>query len=233
MIRCIIVEDESLAQQVIKSHLAHFDQLELVATCSNAMEAKDVLSKDDIDLIFLDIQLPGMTGFHFLSTYLNPPLVIITTAYSEYALESYEFNVIDYLLKPISLERFTKAIQKITNGRLVNPSVGEREIKGDHIFIKSGSKFFKVNFSEIIYIQSLRDYVRIHTKGLNLVTHQTLSEIERSLPPNQFIRIHKSYIVAIDFIKTIFGNTVEIDETTLPIGNNFKNNVLQLIGKKI
>ncbi|PWU00586.1 MAG: DNA-binding response regulator [Bacteroidetes bacterium] len=232
MIRCIIVEDELLAQQVIQSHLKQFDQLELVATCSNAQEAKEVLAREEIDLIFLDIQLPGMTGFHFLSSFMNPPLVIITTAYSEYALESYEFNVLDYLLKPISFERFNKAIQKIMNGRLVNPNPGEKEVRGDHFFIKSGSKFFKVNFAEIIYVQSLRDYVRIHTRTLKLVTHQTLGEIERSLPSNQFIRIHKSYIVAIDFIQSIYGNTIEIDSTTLPIGNLYKNNVMQLIGKK-
>jgi DNA-binding LytR/AlgR family response regulator len=232
LIKCIIVEDETLAQEVIQSHLKKIDQLELVAICNNVMEAKDVLEKKEVDLIFLDIQLPGMTGINFLRSYPDPPLVILTTAYTEYALESYDFNVIDYLLKPISLERFTRSINKIINGRLFTRVTNEKNNFCDHIFIKSGSKFFKINFSEIVYIQSMKDYLKIHTREHKLVTHQTMSEMEKILPVKQFIRVHKSFIVAVGYIKIIYGNTIEVDKVVLPIGNNYKNNVMDLVGRK-
>src|SRR5580765_4740968 len=156
-----------------------------------------VLENNEVDLIFLDLQLPGMTGLHFLKSFPDPPFVIITTAYAEYALESYEFNVIDYLLKPISFERFSKAINKLLGGRLLSQPTPAKENWGDHSFIKSGSKFFKVNFSEILYVQAMKDYVRIHTKEYQLISHQTMNELEAILPSKQFIRIHKSYIAAI------------------------------------
>jgi DNA-binding LytR/AlgR family response regulator len=231
LIKCIIVEDEVLAQQVIQSHLAKTPQLELVAICQNALEARDVLETKEVDLIFLDLQLPGMTGLHFLRSFPDPPLVIITTAYAEHALESYEFNVFDYLLKPISYERFFKAINKLLNGRLISQPTPAKEDWGDHVFIKSGSKFFKVNFSEIIYVQGMRDYLQIHTKEHRLVIHQTMNEFEKSLPSRQFIRVHKSYLVAVHHIKIIYGNSIEVDQVTIPIGNNYKNNVLKMIGK--
>ena len=231
MIRCMIVEDEILAQDVIRQHVSATSQLELVSVCQNAREAARVLENDEIDLIFLDIQLPGMKGLHFLSSIPDPPLVILTTAYSEYALESYEFNVIDYLLKPISFERFSRAIDKLRNGRLFTRVGRDNEPPDDHFFIKSGTKFYKVNFSEIIYIQSLKDYVKIHTRHHTLLTHQTLTDLEKSLPPEHFLRIHKSYIISLSSIKTIFGNTIEVEQASLPIGNNYRNQVMRLISK--
>jgi DNA-binding LytR/AlgR family response regulator len=232
LIKCIIVEDEILAQQVIQNHLEKIPQLELVAICQNATEAEKVLENNEVDLIFLDLQLPGVTGLHFLKSIPDPPFVIITTAYAEYALESYEFNVIDYLLKPISFERFTKAINKLMGGRMLSQPTPEKENWGDHSFIKSGSKFFKVNFSEILYVQAMKDYVRIFTRDFQLISHQTMNELETMLPAKQFIRIHKSYIVSINHIKIIFGNSVEIDSVTLPIGNNYKESVMAMIGRK-
>lgn len=233
MIKCIIVEDETLAQNVIQSHLQKTEQFELVGICSNALEAKEVLNKQDIDLIFLDIQLPGMTGLNFLRNLQNPPLVVLTTAYSEYALESYEFNVIDYLLKPISFERFSKTINKITEGKLFNSVSRENEnIPRDHIFIKSNNKFFKVNFSEIIYIEGMKDYLKIHTPDFKLVTHQTMSEMEKILPEKQFIRVHKSYIIALAHIKSIYGNNIEMNKASVPIGINYKERVMQLLGRR-
>jgi DNA-binding LytR/AlgR family response regulator len=233
LIKCIIVEDETLAQNVIQSHLQKTEQFELVGICSNALEAKEVLNKQDIDLIFLDIQLPGMTGLNFLRNLQNPPLVVLTTAYSEYALESYEFNVIDYLLKPISFERFSKTINKITEGKLFNSVSRENEnIPRDHIFIKSNNKFFKVNFSEIIYIEGMKDYLKIHTPDFKLVTHQTMSEMEKILPEKQFIRVHKSYIIALAHIKSIYGNNIEMNKASVPIGINYKERVMQLLGRR-
>jgi DNA-binding LytR/AlgR family response regulator len=231
LIRCIIVEDEELAQDVIISHLKHFHQFELAGVYRNAREAMEGLQQQSIDLMFLDIHLPGMTGLNFLASIKDPPLVVLTTAHREYALESYEFNVIDYLLKPISLERFTKAIQKISGGRLYNHTA-EAEPTPDHIFIRSNSKFFKVNFSEIIFIEGMKDYLKIHTPEFRLVTHQTMGEMEKQLPANLFIRIHKSYIIAIPKIKAIQSNAIELPGKVLPIGISYKETVMSMIGKK-
>lgn len=233
MIKCIIVEDEALAQNVLQSHLQKIDRLELVAVCNNALEAKEVLNKEDVDLMFLDIQLPGMTGLNFLRTLSTPPLVVLTTAYSEYAVESYEFNIIDYLLKPVSFERFCKAINKVIDGRLFTPAAKEKDsLPADHIFVKSNSKFFKVNFSEIIYIEAMKDYLKIHTREYKLVTLQTMNDMEKILPAKQFIRVHKSYIIAVTHIKSIYGNSIEMENATIPIGINYKDKVLHLINKK-
>jgi two-component system response regulator LytT len=233
LIKCIIVEDETLAQDVIKSHLQRFDRLELVAVCRNAREAMEILPNKEVDVMFLDIHLPGMTGLDFLRSLTDPPLVVLTTAHVEYALESYEFSVIDYLVKPISFERFARAINKIIDGRLFSPAGQERDRPaGDHIFIKSNSKFFKVNFPEIIYVEGMKDYLKIHTPDYMLVTHQTMNELEKILPFGQFMRIHKSYIVAIAHIRSIYGNSVELEKTTLPIGINYKDKVMELIGKR-
>lgn len=232
MIRCIIVEDEILAQQVIQNHIQHTPELELVATCSNVIEANEVLNTKEIDLMFLDIQLPGMTGIHFLKTLEESPLVILTTAYAEHALESYEFNVIDYLLKPISLERFKRAINKLTSGKLITTASKDVGSTYEHIFIRSGNKFFKVNFSEIVYIESMKDYLKIHTREHKLVTLQTMSEIEKMLPSKSFIRVHKSFIVAVQHIRSIYGNTIETGSDLIPIGNNYKGNVMNLVGKR-
>ena len=227
MIKCIIIEDETLAQNVIQSHLQKIAGFELVGICSNALEAKQILANNQVDLIFLDIQLPGMTGLNFLRTLENSPVVILTTAYTEYAIESYEFNVIDYLLKPISFERFSKAINKVIESKLLLPTT-----KADHIYIKSSGKYFKINFSDIIYIEGMKDYLKICTADATIVTLQTMNEMEKLLPQEQFIRVHKSYIVSLSRIKSIYGNNIETSKVTIPIGVNYKEKVMQLTGKR-
>ncbi len=233
MIRCIIVEDETLAQDVIKNHLQKTDRFKLVGTYRNAQEAKQALDTEEVDLIFLDIQLPGMTGLNFLRSLSNPPLVVFTTAYPEYALESYEFNVIDYLLKPISFERFSKTIDKISDGNIFKQgNNGPQSFAQENIFIKSNSKFFRVAFSDIIYVEGMKDYIKIHTAEHTIVTHQTMTEIENILPAGKFIRIHKSYIVAFSHVKSIFGNSVEMGRTLLPIGLNYKEKLMSFVSGK-
>ncbi|MBV9963618.1 MAG: response regulator transcription factor [Parafilimonas sp.] len=227
MVKCIIIEDEVLAQDVIKSHLQKIAGFELTGICNNALEAKQVLTVKEVDLIFLDIQLPGMTGLNFLRTLQNPPLVILTTAYTEYAIESYEFNVIDYLLKPISFERFSKAVNKVIESKLLL-----QKLKADHIYIKSSGKYFKINFSDIIFIEGMKDYLKIFTADATIVTLQTMNEMEKQLPADQFIRVHKSYIVSLARIKSIYGNNIETGKSTIPIGINYKEKVMQLTGKK-
>ncbi|MFT3936476.1 MAG: LytTR family DNA-binding domain-containing protein [Chitinophagaceae bacterium] len=234
MIRCIIIEDEKLAQDVIKNHLQRVaDRFVLVGCYRNAPEAKLALDNEEIDSIFLDIQLPGMTGLNFLRTLVNPPLVVFTTAYPEYALESYEFNVIDYLLKPVSFERFSKTIDKIMDGKIFKKEEKELSpINRDHIFIRANSKFFRVGFADIIYIEGMKDYLKIHTAEHTIITHQTMSEMENILPASQFIRIHKSYMVAFGHIKSVYGNSVEMEKALLPIGLVFKERLMQFIAGK-
>lgn len=173
-----------------------------------------------------------MTGLQFLRSLQNPPLVIITTAYAEYAVESYEFNIIDYLLKPVSFERFYKAVNKITHDRLFTGVAKEESFPADHIFIKSNSKFFKVNFSEIIYIEGMKDYLKIYTGEYRLVTLQTMNDMEKILPARQFLRIHKSYIISLSHIKSIYGNSIEMENKTIPVGINYKERVMRLVNKK-
>jgi len=233
LISCIIIEDEKLAQDVIISHLEKSGRFTLLGTYRNAPEAREALEKLEVDLIFLDIQLPGMTGLNFLRSLSNPPLVVFTTAYPEYALESYEFNVIDYLLKPISYERFSKTIDKIIDGNIFKtPGTQKKPLPRDYIFIRSDSKFFRVSFSDIIYIEGMKDYLKIHTKEHVIVTHQTMGEMENILGAAQFLRIHKSYIVSVVHIKAVFGNSVDMGKSLLPIGLNYKDSVMSLIAGK-
>ncbi len=233
MLKCIIVEDEVLAQDVIRSHLARIGQLELLGVYRTAPEAMEALERLDVDVLFLDIRLPGMSGLHFLRGLADPPLVVLTTAYAEYALESYEFNVIDYLLKPISFERFSKAVNKILDGRLYSVSSTPMEARDeDHIFIKSNSKFFRVDFSEILYVQGMKDYLKLYTPDFTLVTHHTMNEMEKTLPSRHFLRVHRSYIVAIKHIRAIYGNSIELGKVTIPIGVNYKDTVMDLVGRR-
>jgi len=230
LIRCIIIEDERLAQDVIKAHLQKSDRFTLVGVYRTAPEAREALENEEVDLIFLDIQLPGMTGLNFLRSLTNPPLVVFTTAYPEYALESYEFNVIDYLLKPVSYERFSKTVDKIMDGKIFRTPVKEtKSLSQEHIFIKSNSKFFRVGFQDIIYIQGMKDYLKIHTPEHIIITHQTMTEMENILPADRFIRIHKSYIVAFPRIRAVFGNSVEMEKDLLPIGPNYKERLMSLV----
>jgi DNA-binding LytR/AlgR family response regulator len=233
LIRCIIIEDERLAQDVIKNHLERSGRFDLLGTYRNAPEAKEALERETVDLIFLDIQLPGMTGLNFLRSLSNPPLVVFTTSYPEYALESYEFNVIDYLLKPVSYERFSKTIDKIIDGKIFKtPNLEIKSVNRDHIFIRSDGKFFRISFSDIIYIEGMKDYLKIHTTEHVVVTHQTMIDMENILPGGNFIRIHKSYIVAAARIKAVFGNSVDMGKTHLPIGLNYKEKIMSFVTGK-
>jgi DNA-binding LytR/AlgR family response regulator len=233
LIRCIIIEDERLAQEVIINHLQRSGRFDLIGTFRNAPEAKEALERESVDLIFLDIQLPGMTGLNFLRSLVNPPLVVFTTSYPEYALESYEFNVIDYLLKPVSYERFSKTIDKIIDGKIFKtPNAELKTVNRDHIFIRSEGKFFRIGYSDILYIEGMKDYLKIHTTEHVIVTHQTMIDMENILPVNKFIRIHKSFIVSIAHIKAVFGNSVDMGKTQLPIGLNYKERIMSFVTGK-
>jgi len=232
-IRCLIIDDEPLAQRVIERYAEKISFIEIVSKCNNAIGAIEVLHDLEIDLIFLDINMPKLTGVEFLKSLKNPPLVIITTAYAEYAVQGFELDVVDYLMKPISFDRFLKAIQKaegLLGNRNTSREIYEPEKTGDDfIFIKSSKKTYKIYRKEILYIEALGDYVKIFLQDKMIVSYQSLKNIENLLPPNQFPRIHKSYIISLAKIELIEGNQVKIKDKMIPIGTNYKAEFDRLI----
>ncbi len=229
MIKCLIVDDEPLAQEVIENYIARIPNLEVVKKCSDAIQAFEVMKKEKIDLVFLDIQMPVIDGIGFLKSVKSIPSVIITTAFPQHALESYDFDVTDYLLKPISFERFLKAVNKVLDKK--NTISNAAEQKSDFIFLKVDGKLVKVNFSEIMYVEGMKDYLKVFLKDKFYVVHQTMKRFEESLPHQQFIRVHKSYIVSLPAVKTIIGNYIEVNDQHIPIGANYKDELIQLVFK--
>ena len=229
-IRCIIVDDEPLSQDILKKYINDSPMLELVKVCADAFEANAELSSNDIQLMFLDINMPKLSGIRFIKTLIKPPLVIFTTAYPEYAIEGFEVDAVDYLVKPFSYERFLKAVNKTIekiNSVNINPTINH-----GFILLKSDKKVFKVNFNEINYLQSYGDYIKVYTHERCIVVHETFKNIYEQLPSNDFIRIHKSFIIAIGKIQYIDGNQVKIADELIPIGLNYKDDLLKKLKKK-
>jgi hypothetical protein len=245
MLNVLIVDDEPLALDVLETYIAQMPDLNLVKRCSNAIEANEALKLSDIDLMFLDIQMPQLTGIDFVKTLVRPPMIVFTTAYPNYAIQGFDLNALDYLLKPISLERFMKAVNKAveqsdlqhrelsaTNSVATNTPTNDAL---DFFFVKADKKLVKVNFEDIIYIEGLKDYVIIRLINGRVITLQTMKSLEDRLPNGRFKRIHRSYIVAMDKITAIEGNMVEVSEKNipklLPIGKNYRDELLELIEK--
>ncbi len=232
--RCLIVDDEPLAIQLLKSHVEQLPNLELVDTCDNALEAFEVLKSKAVDLLFLDIQMPMLTGVEFLKSLAQPPKVIFTTAYRDYAMEGYELNIVDYLLKPITFERFFKAINKYHGLHgTVAPSAPvmpkqQQEAQNDHLFINVNKKYHKVLFSDILYIESLKDYLRIHTTTDSITTKEKISEFVEKLPEG-FIRVHRSFIVNKKKVTAYTASDIEIGLKEIPIGGNYKLQVIEAL----
>ena len=225
---CIIVDDEPLARKAMISLLSRFEDMEVVADCEDTFKAMSVLKAKRVDLMFLDIHMPEVSGLEFLRTLKNPPAVILTTAHREYALEGYELDVVDYLLKPVSFERLMKAINKYyeLHHAKVSFSPTEEGAKNDFITIRAERKNIRVNLEDILWVRSLKDYVQIHTVDQKHITQLTLGEIETMLPDQLFIRIHRSYIINISKVTAFTGQDVEINEMELPIGGSYKNLVI-------
>ncbi len=231
-INAIIVDDEPLAQNIILQYAKEIHNLNIVGVCNDALEALKAISENPVNLMFLDINMPKLSGIDFLRNIKNPPLVIFTTAYTDYALESYELNALDYLKKPFSFERFFKAIQKAEDQiKLLHPPLPSEEIRSKSLFIKSNKKAHKVSVDEIFYIEGLGDYIMIHLKDSHLVTNSSMKKMEDLLPAKDFFRIHKSFIIRFDKITSIEGNLVEINKKKLPIGNNFRQDFLDMINR--
>jgi DNA-binding LytR/AlgR family response regulator len=228
---CMIIEDEPLAAEVLQDYIKQVPFLKLACCCSDAFYAMESLQKFDIDLMFLDIHLPKMKGLDLIKVLKNPPKIIITSAYQEYALQGYEFNVIDYLLKPIEFRRFLKAVNKIeqTKEIILTPRPVALPTERVYLFFNVGKKKVKVFLDEIFYIESMKEYIRVNTKSKSVLTKFKLSQLDGLLNENNFLRIHRSYIVAKDKIEAFSATEVELAGKRLPIGRSYKELVLSVL----
>lgn len=232
--KCLIIDDEPLARDLVRNHLEKLDNFEIVAECGDAMKALQVLRNQHVDLMFMDIQMPQITGIEFLKTLKNPPRVIITTAYREYALEGFELDVVDFLLKPITFERFLKSVNKYfqvttengNNGDAVSsPSTPDEAF----IYVKENKRVIKLLLNEILYIEGLSEYVKIYTDNKKIVTKTSMTNMEDKLPDDGFMRIHKSYIVSLNKIEAFTSSSIEVTGKELPIGRSYKNKVSKVL----
>ena len=237
-IHCLVIDDEPPAREILKQHIAGVEALELTGTCSNAVEAVSFSKEHPVDLLFLDIQMPQLLGTNFIRTLKNPPKVIFTTAYRKYAVEGFELDAVDYLLKPISFERFLKAVNKVLQVNISNarptmpmptPIEKQNGQSNSFMYFRAERKMVKVFFRDILFIEGLKDYIKIVTDTKTIVTKYVLSTLEEMLPANEFLRIHKSYIVAISKIDSYNTDTIHIAKHELPIGRLYKFDVNRVL----
>lgn len=239
-INCLIVDDEELARNLVENYINRLPHLNIVGKCANPFEAMQVLQEKQVDLMFLDIQMPDLTGIEFLKTLSQKTLVIFTTAYKEYAMEGYELDVVDYLLKPFRFERFLQAVNKA--GKLLKSNAAETDNapipipvqqvekkQKDYILVKSDFKVFRIFYKDILYIESMKEYVAFHTPSGRTLSLGSLKKLEQELPTELFMRIHKSYIANINCIAALEGNMVHLGKKKLPIGTSYKEAVMKRI----
>ncbi|MCT4646740.1 MAG: LytTR family DNA-binding domain-containing protein [Carboxylicivirga sp.] len=228
-ISCIIVDDEPVAREILAEHLAKIESIKVLGQCKSALEAFQILSSHAIDLVFLDINMPEISGLDFAKTINGDIKVIFTTAYREYAIDGFDLKAVDYLLKPIAFERLLQAIKKYTDETVPSIQPARRSIESennDFIFVRADRKMIKIDFSDILYIESLSDYIKIRLENKQVVTRETITNIEAKLPQKDFLRIHRSFIVAINKITSYTNEEVEINEQCLPISRGYKSDVL-------
>jgi len=231
-IRCLLVDDEPPALDLMETYISMMEQLEVVGKCPSAIKAMEVLKEQEVDLLFLDIQMPVLNGIDFIKTLKHPPSIILTTAYREYALDGYDLDIIDYLLKPIPFDRFLKAVQRYEE-RVAKPTSIPTATTNlsDHIFLNVNRTHHKVILSDILYIESLKDYVRFHTKKDRLVVKGNIGSFMNQLPADRFVRIHRSYAIALAQIKSYNQTEVEVGEQRLPIGISYREGLMgKLLG---
>lgn len=224
MISCIIIDDEPIARKGLQGYIGKIDFLELKGVCENAIQLNNLLKQAPVDLLFLDIEMPYVSGIEFLKNTVSPPKVIFTTAYEQYAIKGYELDVLDYLLKPISFERFMKAANKAYDYFKTN-----QEPTIQYLFVKADSKLEKVNFSDILFVEAMENYVGIYLSGKKLITHSTLKAIQEKLPVQDFLQPHKSYLINLNHINSIEGNMLHIGEYQVPISKYQKEEVMERI----
>jgi len=235
--KCIIVDDEPIAIEIIKEHLSSFDNISIVAECKNAVEAFEILKKKKVDLMFLDIQMPKMTGLDMLKNISNPPKVVITTAYRDFAIEGYELDVVDYLLKPISFDRFIMAIDKYYNyyiNKVIDIKTEESISPVSFIYIKDNNQTLKVYLNDILYIESYADHINIHLKTKIIDINYQIGVIEEELPQQFFMRTHKSYIVSVKHIESFTSkHLMMVNNIKIPIGITYKDSVLKKLNSSV
>ena len=227
-LNCLIIDDEPIARKGLEEYVREVPFLHLAGVCENAMKASVLLKSESIDLMLLDIQMPKLSGIDFLKTLKNPPLVIFTTAFSEYALESYSLDVIDYLVKPIPFDRFLKATQKAFDYHILRQKASS-EKESDFFFIKCDYKFEKVKFDDVQYVEAMQNYCIIHTRSGKLITHITMMGLEEKLPENKFLKVHKSFIISLDKINSVDGSEIVINTARIPISRGLKDEVMKRI----
>ena len=232
MLNYMIVDDEPLAIDVIENYLGRLD-VHSVTRCENAIDAFQALQNSTFHVIFLDIEMPLLSGIEFLKSLREPPLIIITTAYRDYAVEGFELEVVDYLVKPISFPRWMKAMEKVVKHYqpAANREKKEKPAASDYLFLKVDRKFVKVLVNDILYIESLKDYIRVKTSSQALISYQSLTDITDKLPAEKFVRVHRSYTIAIDKVSMIDGNCVEVDGKLIPISREHRQEVMEKIYK--
>lgn len=234
-IRCLVIDDEPPAREILMQYISCVGALVLVGSCSNAIEAFSFLNENQVDLLFLDIEMPQLLGTDFIRTLKNPPKVIFTTAYRKYAVEGFELDAVDYILKPISFERFLKAVTKALQMEFSNEQVStmpkddQSEIANSYLFFRADRKMVKVFFDEILFIESLKDYIKIVTSSKSIITKYVLSTLEEMLPANRFLRIHKSFIVNVSKIDSYNADSIQILKNDLPIGRFYKFEVTRVL----
>jgi len=231
-IKCIIIDDEELAARVIKNHLKEFPNIELIGSFLTPMEALSTIENNKIDVIFLDINMPKMSGLEFVRTLVTMPLIVITTAYREYAVESFDLNVLDYLVKPIPLGRFVKAIDKINRKMGIKNEREQEQLlsrKEPFIFLRVDKKLIKFKLNDILYVESLKDYIKVYTLLGDFLVHKSMTSLMEELPQSNFIRIHRSFSIAINKVNSVEGNSVEIANRRIPIGRNYIQDTKQRI----
>lgn len=231
MIKYLIIDDEHMAHGIIKGYCDMMSSMQLMKHCYDAFEALDYLRGNKVDLIFLDLNMPKLKGFDFLKTLPNPPKVIVTTAYKEYALEGYELEIADYLLKPFSFERFLKAVNKAVQAKksISTTIQHEEEIKAGHVFLYSDKKYIQVKVDDILYIEAAGNYSKVVIKDSNILVREKISDMLRKLSSEHFIQVHKSFVVANEHICSVEGNRILIVDDIIPIGNLYKANVIKLL----
>lgn len=228
-ISCFIIDDEPLALEVLESHIANVEDLQIMGKFDNAISAFQALQKTPVDLLFLDVQMPKLSGINFLKSLVNPPIVILTTAYREYAIAGYELDVTDYLLKPISFERFMQAVAKVYKQKSAPVQPIGSDAADSYLWIQAAGKTIRILINEILFIESQRDYARIVTETRTITVHEKISDLEEKLRHKHFLRIHRSFLISINKIESWSAAEVSIQEHTLPIGRTYCSEVLKVL----
>ena len=223
-LKCVVVDDEPMAREILEIYIAKTPNLDLIASCKNAAEAIFILHENEVDVFFLDINMPEITGLSLAKIINQKAQIIFTTAYREYAIDGFNLNVVDYLLKPISFDRFLQAVQKVAQSEIIENNI-------DFMFVRSDRKMVKIDFNTILYIESLSDYVKIFTSEKTIVIRETITSLEEKLPVKKFIRIHRSFIISLQNITSYTNEFIEINQKALPISRSYKESVLQKLAE--